>query len=185
MIGNPLKDTCKGCGKVKTLAVKSRKLCQTCVSQEKRQKKKEKKEFAAKTKRVSITSLIKKLDRVFSVYIRLRYAKRGGEVKCFTCDKTMHWRNSQCGHFMSRRYMSTRFHEHNCMVQCYGCNIMMSGNQYIFGLRLDELIGEGTAESMLALSRQQNKFIVADLEDLIKHYEAEVDKLRKKLNVWD
>jgi hypothetical protein len=62
---------------------------------------------------------------------------------------------------------------------------MMSGNQYIFGLRLDELLGEGTAEGMLALSRQQNKFIVADLEDLIKHYDAEVDKLRKKLNVWD
>lgn len=185
MLGKIIKDTCKGCGKIKTLASKTKKLCQTCINDEKRQKKKEKKEFVKQTKRVSITSLVKKLDRVFSIFIRLRYAKKGGEVKCFTCDKPMHWRNSQCGHFMSRRYMSTRFHEQNCMVQCYGCNIMMSGNQYIFGLRLDEMFGTGTAEQMLTLSRQQNKFIVAELEDLIKEYESKVEELRKKLNIWD
>lgn len=185
MISKPVRDTCSSCGKIRTLAVKSRKLCQTCNLAEKKKKKQEKKEFIKKKKATSITTLIKKLDRVFSIYIRLRYAKSNGEVKCFTCDKKMQWRSSQCGHFMSRRYMSTRFHEHNCMVQCYACNIMMAGNQYVYGLRLDMFLGEGTAESMLRLSKEQKKFIAADLQEMIEHYEAEVDRLRHKLGLWD
>jgi hypothetical protein len=62
---------------------------------------------------------------------------------------------------------------------------MMSGNQFIYGLKLDEMFGDGKAQEMLALSRQQNKFIVAELEDLIKEYESKVDSLRRKLNIWD
>jgi uncharacterized Zn finger protein (UPF0148 family) len=185
MIGKPLKDTCKGCGKVKFLANKTRKLCASCVTTEKKEKKKEKKEFIKKKKQVSISSLVKKLDRVFSVFIRLRWAKSNGEVKCFTCEKKMHWRSSQCGHFMSRRYMSTRFDENNSRPQCYACNIALSGNQYIFGVNLDEQMGEGTAESMLILSRQQKKFMPSELEEMVKEFEGKVDSLRKKLQIWD
>lgn len=185
MIGKPLKDTCSSCGKIKFLSNKRRKLCTSCVTAANKQKKREKKEFIKQKKAVSITTLIKKLDRVFSIYIRLSYSKSNGDVKCFTCDKSMHWRNAQCGHFMSRRYMSTRFHENNTRPQCYACNIGLSGNQYIYGVRLDETVKKGTAEQMVVLSKEQKKFIPAELQELIKHYEAEVDRLRNKLGIWD
>jgi hypothetical protein len=186
MIGKPSRDTCNECGKFKYLAVKSKKLCTSCNNALKKTKPKKKTvKEEPKKKVVSVRTLIKKFDRVFSIYIRLRKAKSNGEVKCFTCDKKMHWRSSQCGHFMSRRFMSTRFHERNCEVQCYGCNIMMSGNQYIYGLRLDEEYGEGTAESMFKESKKVSKMVSQDLIILIKEYEAKIDDLRKKLGIWD
>jgi hypothetical protein len=186
MISKPSRDNCVECGKFKYMAVKSKKLCSSCNNALKKTKTKVKKVTKEPAKKIaSVRTLIKKLDRVFSIYIRLRKAKSYGEVKCFTCDKKMHWRKSQCGHFMSRRFMSTRFHETNCEVQCYACNIMLSGNQYIYGVRLDEEYGEGTAERMLIESKKTNKFIRQDLEELIKDYEKKVDELRKKLNIWD
>jgi hypothetical protein len=62
---------------------------------------------------------------------------------------------------------------------------MMSGNQYIYGLRLDEEYGEGTAESMLKESKKVSKMVSQDLIILIKEYEVKIDDLRKKLGIWD
>ena len=86
-------------------------------------------------KKVSRKNLIKKLDQVFSLYIRLRYATN--EItECYTCGKVDHYKKLQCGHFMSRKYYATRWDEDNCQVQCYSCNVMRYGEQYKFGLRL-------------------------------------------------
>ena len=52
--------------------------------------------------------LIKKLDAIFSIYIRRRYAIND-IAECFTCGKKMHWKDAQCGHHCKRQYMSTRF----------------------------------------------------------------------------
>jgi hypothetical protein len=176
---------CSECGKKRPYSNKSKKLCAVCVKRINQTKVKERKEKVRKKKAESIGVLTKKLDRIFSVYVRLSGVKKEHIAQCFTCDKVLHWREIQCGHFQSRRFYSTRFHVLNCKPQCYACNIGLSGNQYIFGVNLDKLHGEGTAESMVRASREVKKFTSAEMMELITMYEDLVGELRKKLNIWE
>jgi hypothetical protein len=182
----PVVDTiCSDCGKKRPYSNKSKKLCAVCVKRINQAKIKERKEKVRKKKSESIGVLTKKLDRIFSVFVRLSGTDRNQSAKCFTCEKILYWREIQCGHFQSRRFYSTRFHELNCKPQCYACNIGLSGNQYIFGVNLDKLHGEGTAELMVKTSRELKKFTSEEMMALIVHYEEKVVELRKKLNIWE
>ena len=80
-------------------------------------------------KRTQRKKLVDKLDKVFSIYIRRRYADND-VAECFTCGKQDHWKKLQNGHFQSRKHYSTRWHEQNCQVQCAGCNVFRYGEQY-------------------------------------------------------
>jgi len=114
------------------------------------------------------SSIVRKLDAEFSRYIRNRYAKN--EIaECFTCGRKDHWKKLQCGHFMSRRFYSTRWNETNCQVQCYVCNITRYGEQFTFGLKLDHKL-KGSAEEMQKLSRIISKFSNVDLLEKHNYY---------------
>ena len=120
--------------------------------------------------------IVKKLDNIFSIYIRKRYAK-DDVSKCFTCGKLDHWKNLQCGHFQSRRKYSTRWDKLNCQVQCAKCNIFSQGEQYIFGKRLDETYGEGTANELALKGNFLVKLSTNELEDLTTTYKDLVNEL--------
>lgn len=119
------------------------------------------------------SKLVKKLDVIFSQYIRNKYANKRGMVKCFTCDREYPIKNIQNGHFMSRKHYSTRWHEDNCRPQCYGCNVMQGGQQYIFAMKL----GKELSDEMYQLSREIVKFSNYDLEQMIEYYQKELKKL--------
>ena len=120
-------------------------------------------------KKVSRTSLVKKLDAEFSIFIRRRFAI-DGKATCFTCDKIDHWKNLQCGHFQSRKHYSTRWDEINCQVQCVGCNVYKYGEQYKFGIHLDQIHGEGTSLKLLQKAKSESKFKNYELEEKINYY---------------
>ena len=117
-------------------------------------------------KKVTRTSLIKKLDTVFSIYIRRRYAVND-IAECVTCGKKEHWSKLQCGHFMSRKHMATRWNENNCQVQCAGCNVFRYGEQYLFS----QYLGNNLSEELYIKSKQIVKFTNVELIELIEHYE--------------
>ena len=71
----------------------------------------------------TISKLKKKLDKVFSEFIRRRNADHLGFINCFTCGVKKHWKEQQAGHFQSRSHHSTRWDEVNVQVQCIKCNI--------------------------------------------------------------
>lgn len=120
-------------------------------------------------KKVTKTALVKKLDAVFSIYIRRRYAVNDIS-KCVTCGKEDHWKSLQCGHFMSRKHMSTRWDEDNCQVQCAGCNVFRYGEQYKFSLYL----GNNLAEQLHIKSKEVCKFTEVELQELIQHYTHQI-----------
>lgn len=113
-------------------------------------------------------SIVAKLDKEFSLYIRQRNAVNG-TVTCFTCGKQDHWQNMDCGHFMSRKHYATRWHEDNCQVQCKSCNVFRYGEQFKFGVALNQ-IKDGLAEDLLAKSRELTKFSNSELLELIDYY---------------
>tara|TARA_R100000935_G_scaffold19476_1_gene37426 strand:+ start:1241 stop:1630 length:390 start_codon:yes stop_codon:yes gene_type:complete len=125
-------------------------------------------------KKLTRSKLVKKLDTVFSQYIRQKNSS--DEIAtCFTCGKNDHWKKLQNGHFQSRRHYSTRWDEINCQVQCAGCNVFKFGEQYIFGNKLDQKFGSGTARKLHIKAQQIIKLSDNDLVEMIKRYKNFVD----------
>ena len=120
-------------------------------------------------KKASRSKTVKKLDTIFSIYIRRRFAVED-VAECFTCGVQRHYKELQCGHFQSRKNYATRWDPDNCRVQCYACNCMKYGEQYKFGLKLDKDHGKGLAESLLQKSKTTVKYSNDDLESLINLY---------------
>ena len=121
-------------------------------------------------KKLSRSKLIKKLDSIFSIYIR-RKGAINDIATCFTCDKKDHWKKLQNGHFQSRKHYSTRWDEINCQIQCAGCNVFKYGEQYVFGNRLDKKYGTGTAERLHKKAKHIIKLADFEIIDLINKYE--------------
>jgi hypothetical protein len=177
--------SCSLCNKKRPLVNKTKKICHVCAKKIAAEKLKAKKEKVRKKKAESISVLTKKLDRVFSQYIRIKYANEYGIVKCFTCNNEHHWKEIQNGHFQSRRYMSIRFHENNCRPQCYACNVGLHGNQYVFGVNLDREIGSGKAEEMVMMSKVTKKFSSLELQEMIDIYTKNLEQVKFSKNIVD
>lgn len=127
-------------------------------------------------RKVSRKNLIKKLDTVFSLYIRRRHAKND-IAQCYTCGKKDHYKKLQNGHFMSRKSYATRWDETNCQVQCVKCNMFEQGMSYVFGLNLNKQFGEGTAEALLRKSKEILKLSNDEVVSLITKYENKLNNL--------
>lgn len=127
-------------------------------------------------RKVSRKNLIKKLDKVFSLYIRRRHAKND-IAQCYTCGKKDHYKKLQNGHFMSRKSYSTRWDETNCQVQCIKCNMFEQGMSYVFGLNLNKQFGDGTAEELLRKSKEILKLSNDEVISLITKYENKLNSL--------
>jgi len=127
------------------------------------------------------SKVVKKLDAVFSEYIRLRNADKNGNVTCFTCGKVEYWKRKgmQAGHFQSRKHYATRWDEINVQVQCSGCNVFKYGEQYKFALNLDKKFGDGTAEELFIKAKEIVKFSTKELETLITYYKNQIELLNK------
>jgi len=123
-------------------------------------------------KKPSRKTIVTKLDKVFSEYIRRRYAKND-IAECVTCGKKDHWKNLQAGHFMSRKHYATRFDEENVEVQCVACNVYRYGEQYLFAKHL----GQEKADKLLAKSRTMVKLKDWELLDMIEIYKEKLLEL--------
>tara|TARA_B100001094_G_scaffold238895_1_gene234379 strand:+ start:1419 stop:1820 length:402 start_codon:yes stop_codon:yes gene_type:complete len=130
----------------------------------------------------SISKLKKELDKWFSLYIRIRHSENGNN-QCCTCGKIDNWRNLQCGHFVSRRYLATRFHELNCFPQCVSCNIFKNGEQWKFGHFIDKNLGEGVSQELVILGHSIIKITRADYEEKITYYKEAVKNLKKEKGI--
>jgi len=111
-------------------------------------------------------NLIKKLDAVFSKYIRLRDADTEGYCRCSTCGEVHHWTKIQAGHFISRKHYATRWNEDNVHAQCVACNVFRYGEQYKFSLYL----GDKLSKKLLEKSRLIAKFTDIEIKEMIDDY---------------
>lgn len=128
---------------------------------------------------LSKPDLIKKLDQVFSEYIRLRDSDDRGFCRCVTCGKTGYWKNMQNGHFVSRGNMNTRFNPVNCNVQCPDCNELKSGNIPRYTEYLAAKYGKGTPELLKIAGNKAISFSIYELKEKISDYRLKVKLLKK------
>ena len=133
---------------------------------------------------MSKPKLIKELDVWFSRYIRLKYSDSRGYCRCISCGKVYFWKEIQNGHYMSRRYMSTRFSEDNCRPQGVECNIFNQGAIQMYRRALIKEIGEQRVDLIEVRARQENKnWSLFELKQLIEYYKKGVEKLLDEKNL--
>lgn len=120
------------------------------------------------------TNLKDKLDKVFSLYIRLRDSDENGFCTCYTCGKVAHYKEMQNGHFWSRTHLSTRFNEDNCKVQCVRCNIFKKGNYIVYTKKLLKELGEEKFDELERLKNSTVKISKAEYEQMIEHYNQKI-----------
>mgnify|MGYP000753767064 CR=1 FL=1 len=62
------------------------------------------------------SKLKNRLDVVFAKYIRLRDVMPNGMFRCISCGNILPFDESDCGHYINRQHMATRFSEKK--LQC-------------------------------------------------------------------
>lgn len=129
----------------------------------------------AKRKKPSRSKLVKKLDILFSQFVRLSNADKNGYCTCVTCGKKGHWKDGsiQAGHFMSRKHYNTRWDVRNVKPQCVGCNMFKSGEQYKYSIYL----GSELAKELYLQSNKIVKFSNDELQEMIDRYSTELKRL--------
>lgn len=152
---------------------------QRIVSREKAVKNalKSQKSALRKIKSIGGKPKLNKADKIFSLYVRQRDADENGIIRCISCGAFRQWRKADCGHFLKRQHMATRFDEVNCNCQCKPCNGFEQGNNVGYRIGLIKKYG---LEAVEKLEGKQNNTCHMDqfMIDLIeKEYKEKCIKL--------
>lgn len=119
----------------------------------------------------------KKLWKIFSLYIRLKFSDENGYCKCYTCGAIRYYTDLDCGHGIGRQHKATKFDEKNNRPQCKPCNGFHGGMRERFKEAMDKEHGAGTWDLMEIKSRQKSTMGAFEIYELEKYYKQEVKEL--------
>lgn len=121
-----------------------------------------------------LPELIEEADILFSRWLRLSNADKEGNVTCYTCDNKLHWKQAQCGHYISRSCIYLRHDVRNCRIQDEACNVHKRGNLLVFANRLErekpgitEILYE-ESKLIYHTTREEMRGIIATYSGLLK-----------------
>lgn len=133
-----------------------------------------------KTKRVSLPQLVKRADKEFSRYVRLRdceYIDGQWVGECITCgrrlvvvDASGHWNaGSNLGHFVGRACKRLRWDEYNCNLQCAHCNAWRDKIDMLDAYKkgVDDKYGTGTWKRLVKEGKETHKPTREELDQVI------------------
>jgi len=118
-----------------------------------------------------------RLDVIFSEFIRLRDSANG-EFRCISCDETKPYEQADCGHYINRQHMATRYHEMNCSAQCRKCNRFLEGNIIKYRKGLLKRYGEEAVDILEALQDTTRQIKEPEYKELIAYYKEKVKYLK-------
>tara|TARA_R110000851_G_C12685312_1_gene524316 strand:- start:85 stop:468 length:384 start_codon:yes stop_codon:yes gene_type:complete len=120
-------------------------------------------------KKETVSTLKKKLDKIFSIYIRNRDSDNG-LCTCCTCGVVKPIKEMQNGHYVSRSCLPLRFAENNCHAQCMPCNIFKKGNMDEYALFMIKTYGDGILEELNQKKHQLIKYPINWYREQIEKY---------------
>jgi hypothetical protein len=132
----------------------------------------------------SFANLRDDLDAVFSRYIRLKYSDEKGFVRCYTSGVKLRWQDAQCGHFVPRGNLATRWMEQNCRPQSKNDNEYLGGNLKEFRWKLEQE-EKGLPEWLEQQGREAVRPTRDELKQLTINYRHKVKILEAKLKPTD
>lgn len=98
-----------------------------------------------KKKVESLSAITNRLDKIMSRIVRLR------DPACVTCGS---FDNAQCGHYISRMFIATRWDITNCHRQCSRCNVMHEIDPVPYTLFIQREFGDEYPATLSALAHQ-------------------------------
>lgn len=90
---------------------------------------------------------------------------------------------ADCGHYINRQHMSTRFSEKNCNAQCRSCNRFDEGNMQGYRRGLILKYGEPAVLLLESMKNQTNKISDFEYSAMIKYYQGEVKRLKEEKQI--
>ena len=140
--------------------------------------KKKKSSTGKKTGKSRLSTLTRKLDEIFSLYIRARDSK-DGHFRCISCGRILPYEQADCGHYFSRTHKNTRWDEENANSECRKCNRYCSDHLEGYRIHLIEKIGQRNFDLLSVRAHQIRKWSEFELEELIKYYKAKYESLKE------
>jgi hypothetical protein len=125
-------------------------------------------------------NLVRRLDEVFSMYIRLRDSRALGfrYFKCISCGKIKPFEMMDCGHYFSRTHMATRFSEDNAHGECSYCNRFCADHLVGYHDNLVKKIGQERYNRLVWQHNEAKHWTDFELEEMIKRYKLEIKRLK-------
>jgi hypothetical protein len=120
------------------------------------------------------------LDKVFSIYIRLRDADDDGFCTCCSSGKRQHWKDMDCGHFISRRHLATRWEDMNCHAQSRGDNRFNQGNALGYSRFLLKKYGPNALDDLERMKNRPFKITQFEINNMVKYYREKIQELKKQ-----
>lgn len=124
-----------------------------------------------------------RLDRIFSLYIRLRDSSEYGHryFKCISCGRVLPISKADAGHYMSRRHQSTRFDEDNVHAECSYDNRFNAEHLDGFRDNLIKKIGRKRFDMLRIKANGTKHYSDFELKELIKYYTGLVNKMKSEI----
>lgn len=134
---------------------------------EERKKTDNKPRHAPIRKKIKPSTLKRKLDEIYSLYVRQAAADSEGFLSCY-CGVRIHWKESDCSHYIPRGCLALRYDPRNTLPSCRRCNRFMGGNLQAYALVLQSRFGTSILQE---LERERQKITKNfPYEEMIEKY---------------
>jgi len=124
----------------------------------------------------ALTAQEKKLDRVFSRWVRYSAAKKGYAM-CVTCGHIDTPDRLDASHYIDRTHKATRWSEQNVHPACTKCNRWMEGNKDEYALYLIKRYGPDILEELNRAKWTPFKMNDLQVAELCKEYAEKLKAL--------
>ena len=134
-------------------------------------------------KKPSISKLKKKTWKIFSEYIRRKYADSDGFVECVCCGVKKHWKLIQASHIVPGRRLGILFEESGVFPCCIGCNVFKNGNYREFDAFIDRKFGVeyriALIDDLRTKAKQPTKWSRDDFTAVFERFKGLLEGLEK------
>ncbi len=118
---------------------------------------------------------MKLLDKLYSIYIRMRAIFRvGGCERCLT--PKLSWKQLQCSHFFGRARRSVRWDEENAVGLCGACHMYFTANPLEHTEWFKKHLGEEKFD--LLNSRMRQTHPKPDQNLLLIYYQVKIKEMK-------
>jgi len=116
--------------------------------------------------------------------IRKAAADWRGYVRCYTCNKIGMWddANMHAGHFKHGHNPGTYLLNKNLRVQCYRCNVRLSGNLAVYGTKLNREDPKVLDEIDLLFSREPTVYTIITIREAYTELYENQEDLKNDLD---
>ena len=110
-----------------------------------------------------IGKVVDEAAKLLQKLVRMKAADANGIVECVTCGKSVHWKEADGGHYISRTYSKHKLLEENIHPQCKGCNRFGHKCHDDYSLYMIEVYGKDFVQWLTDTKREVIKWNRADL----------------------